>query len=311
MSTNPTGTLLDENRLLELIETEATTASALAIEMTLVAEFVDAEPDEQIDWDVDEREDEPMLVVTKIPDEQVADAPYPRQLREDDGGLVAPVPDPLVEADPPEGLGLEIDSYDSDRPLLFDAIRAGETVGFVPVRFGDGSPYRAEALPGVAEDSDPVAEETIARERDGEATPRPETVDAPIDPAVFDDVLADSGVDVSESAVVGILEAIKTHDVVGTGDHVAGVPPIAVDGRGVVLLESDAWTNRLAPELEARGVSVADDVLEGAREIHERQTARLINRSERDGDAVLEGEYEPVVVEATETAEWDVSERDD
>lgn len=308
MSINPTGTILDDERLLELRETETTAASELALELTPVADAMDAESGDHVDWGIDEYEDEPMLVVSGIPDEQTADAPYPRRLREEDGEIVAPVPDPLVRADPPEGLGLDLDTYDAARPLLFDAITAAETIGFVPVRFDDGEPYRAEPLPGVADDSDPVAEETIAREREGDPTPRPETMDAPIDPVVFDGVMADVANDIPESAVVGILEAVETHDLVGTGEHVAGKPPLSVDDRAVVLLEADAWRDRLGPKLEANDVTVDADALEAAREVHERQAIRLIDAVETDEYADLEAAYEAVVTAERDTDEWEVSE---
>ena len=308
MSTNPTGTILDDDRLLELRETTATTASELAIELTPVAEFMDAASGDHVDWDVDEYEDEPMLVLSEIPDERTADAPYPRRLREEGGKVVAPVPDPLVRAEPPEGLGIDLEAYDADRPLLFDAITAAETIGLVPVRFDDGEPYRAEPLPDVADDSDPVAEETIAHERDGDPTPRPETMDAPIDPLVFDDVMADAPTDVPAADVVGVLEAIETHDLVGAGDHVAGKPPLSVDDRAVCLLPEDAWTERLAPDLEANGVDVDPDALETARRIHERQAMGLIDRAETTEYGDLETAYDIVVTAERDTAAWEVSE---
>ncbi|QSW98740.1 hypothetical protein [Haloterrigena alkaliphila] len=308
MATNPTGTLTDDDRLLELRETEATTASELALELTPVAEFMDAAAGDHVDWAVDEHEGEPMLVLSGIPDAQTGDAPYPRQLREEDGEIVAPVPDPLVRAAPPEGLGLDLESYDADRPLLFDAMTAAETIGVVPVRFDDGQPFRPEPSPETPDDSDPVAEETIAHERDADPAPRPEQMDAPIDSIVFDEVMADAPTDVPAADVIGLLEAIETHDVVGAGDHVAGKPPLTVDDRAVVLLADDAWTERIEPELEATGVDVDGDALEAAREAHERQALRLLDAAETTEYGNLETEYTPVVTAERDTAEWEVSE---
>lgn len=308
MSTQPTGTILDDDRLLELRETDESAADELALELTPVAEFMDAASGDRIDWNVDEYEGQPMLVCSGIPDEQVADAPYPRQLVEEANAIVAPVPDPLVRAEPPAGLGLDLESYDADRPLLFDAITAAETIGLVPVRFDDGEPYRAEPLPGVADDSDPVAEGVIEHEREVDPTPRPETMDAPIDPVVFDDVMADVANDIPEADVVGILEAIKMYGLVGTGDHVAGAPPLSIDDRAVCLLEDGAWAERLAPALEANDMGIDDDALAAAREVHERQAERLLEMADTDAYDDLEGEYEPVVTAERETAEWEVSE---
>ncbi|WP_226006320.1 hypothetical protein [Natrinema salinisoli] len=308
MSTRPTGTILDGDRLLALRETTATTASALAVEVTPVADHMGASRGDHIDWDVDDYEDEPMLVFTGIEDAATADAPYPRQLREENGEVVAPVPDPLVRAEPPAGLGLEIEAYDADDPLLFDAITAGETIGLVPVRFDEGRTYRAEPLPGVADDSDPVAEEVIDHEDRGDPTPRPETMSAPIDPEVFESTLAEPDHDVSETDVVGVLEAIERLDLVGTGDHVAGVPPLSADHRAVCLLEDDVWTDRLGPELEANDVDVDPDALAVARTVHERQASALIDAAGATEYRGLEDEYAPVVTDARDTAEWDVSE---
>ena len=308
MATNPTGTVLDDDRLLELRETATTAASELALELTPVAEFMGAERGDHVDWDVDEYEGEPMLVISEIPDEATGDAPYPRRLREEGGELVAPVPDPLVRAEPPEGLGLDLESYDADRPLLFDAMTAAETIGLVPVRFDDGEPYRTEPLPETPDDSDPVAEETIAHERDGDPTPRPETMDAPIDPLVFDDVMADAPTDVPAADIVGILEAIETHDIASVSNHVAGKPPLTVDDRTVCLLEDGAWTERIAPGLEAEGIDVDADALEVAERIHERQAADLIDAADTDEYDDLDGEYDVVVTAERDTAAWEVSE---
>ncbi|WP_049925417.1 hypothetical protein [Halopiger goleimassiliensis] len=306
MSTNPTGTVLDDDRTLELRETATTAASELAIELTPVAEFMDAQVGDHIDWDVDEYEGEPMLVLSGIPESQTGDAPYPRRIREEDGDLVAPVPDPLVRAEPPEGLGLDLESYDADRPLLFDAVTLGETIGLVPVRFDDGEVYRPEPLPGVADDSDPVAEEVIDREREGDPTPRPETMDAPIDPLVLDDVMADAPTDVPVADVIGILEGIETHDVVSVADHAAGTDPVSVDERVVSFLPADSWAERIAPALETADVDVDGDAIEVAAAIHERQAEELLARADERPD--LDGEYEPVVTDERDTAEWEVSE---
>lgn len=308
MSTRPTGTILDDDRLLALRETDETTASELAVEVTPVADYMGASSGDHVDWDVDDYEDVPMLVFSGIEEAATADAPYPRQLREENGEIVAPVPDPLVRAEPPEGLGLDLETYDADDPLLFDAITTGETIGLVPVRFDDGRTYRSEPLPGVADDSDPVAEEVIEHEDRGDPTPRPETMSAPIDADVFESALAEADRDAPDPAVVGILEAIERLDLVGTGDHVAGVPPLAADHRAVILLEEDVWTDRLGPELESNDVEVNPDALAVARTVHERQARVLIDEAETSDYRGLEEEYAPVVTDARDTAEWEVSE---
>ncbi|MGQ3414155.1 hypothetical protein ACT4ML_18155 [Natrinema sp. LN54] len=308
MSTRPTGTVLDDDRLLALRETDETAASELAVVVTPVADHMGAASGDHIDWDVDDYEDVPMLVCSGIEEAATADAPYPRQLREEGGEIVAPVPDPLVRADPPEGLGLDLESYDTDDPLLFDAITTGETIGLVPVRFDNGETYRADPLPGVADDSDPVAEEVIAHEDRGDPTPRPETMSAPIDADAFEAALAAADRDAPATDVIGILEAIERFDLVGTGDHVAGVPPLSADERAVCLLEDDVWTARLGPELEAESVDVDPDALAVARAVHERQARELIDAAGTTEYEGLADEYAPIVTDARDTTEWDVAE---
>lgn len=304
MSKRPTGTMRDD-RLLELREIDETTASALAIDVTAVVDRMEAAAGDHIDWDIDERDQLPMLVLSRIDEAATADAPYPRQLREEESAVLAPVPDPLVRAEPPEGLGLEIDDYDPDRSLLLDVVGSEETVGFVPIRFSDGTVYGSEPLPDTDTDSDPVAEETIERESGGDPTPRPETVSAPIGPDLLESALTDVE---DESAVVGLLEGIERHDVVGPDDTVAGYPPLSVENRALCVLEAGFWAEEVAPRLEAAGVEVDADALEDAREIHERQAERIVEDADEDEYREAISEYDVAVTDERDTAAWDVSE---
>lgn len=303
MAKRPTGTMRDD-RLLELRETNETAASSLAIDVTAVVDRMEASADDHIDWDIDERDDLPMLVVSRIDEAATADAPYPRQLREEGSLVVAPVPDPLIQAEPPDGLGLEIDDYDPDRPLLLDVIGTEETIGFVPVRFSDGTVYGAEPLPDVETDSDPIAEETIDHESGGDPSPRPETVSAPIDPDLLEAVLADSD---SESDVIGLLEAIERHDIVGPDDTVAGYPPLSVENRALCILEEGSWTDEIAPELKAADVDVNMDSLGIVRTIHERQAERLVEAADESEYQEAIPEYDVVVTEERDTTESEVA----
>ncbi|TYL36605.1 hypothetical protein CV102_21375 [Natronococcus pandeyae] len=311
MSKRPTGTTMDDDRLHELRETDETTASALAIDVSALADRMRATPGDPIDWTVDdEREELPMLVVSAIDEEATGEAPYARQLREEDEAVVAPVPDTLLEADPPDGFGLDLSTYDENRALLFDVITIDETIGFVPVRFSDGEPFAADPLPDVAEDSDPVAEETIAREGGGDPTPRPETVSAPIDADLLESALADIDADAEELAsdVAGILEGIERHDVVGPDDIVSAHPPLAVESRVLCLLEEGFWTSEIAPRLEAVGVDVGEAALEVARQGHERQAEQLIEAADEPEYRDAAPEYDVAVTGERDTAEWEVSE---
>ncbi len=299
---------MDDDRLHELRETDETAASTLAIDVSALADRMRASPGDPIDWavDDDEREDLPMLVLSAIDEEATGEAPYARQLREEGEAVVAPVPDALLEADPPDGLGLDLAAYDESRALLFDAVTTDETIGLVPVRFSDGEPFAADPLPGVAEDSDPVAEETLEHESGGDPTPRLETISAPVDADLLESVLADA--DASDSDVVGILEAIDRHDAVGPDDIVSAYPPLSVGGRVCCLLGEGFWTSEMAPRLEAVGVDVGDDALEVAREVHERQAEQLIETAGEPEYRDATSEYEVAVTGERDTAEWEVSE---
>ncbi|WP_408958759.1 hypothetical protein [Natrinema sp. 74] len=305
MSTRPTGTVLDDDRLLELRETDETAASELAVVVTPVTEYLNVTRGGHVDWDIDQHEEQPMLVCSGIEDAATADAPYPRELREENGETVAPIPDTLVRAEPPQGLGIALEGYDANRPLLFDAITSGETIGLIPIRFDDGEAYRAESLPDVGSDSDPVAEEVIEHEGRGDPTPRPETMDAPIDPAVLETVLAER--DADETNVIGLLEAVERSDLIGTGEHVAGVPPLSVDSRAVCMLPEDVWTERLGPELEAEGVETDSEALAAVQAVHELQARALIDIAATTEYEGLEDEYTLVVTDAQDTTEWDVA----
>ncbi|WP_336345759.1 hypothetical protein [Halalkalicoccus ordinarius] len=69
-----------------------------------------------------------------------------------------------------------------------------DAVVLEPVRFADGTPYRSEPVCEASEDGDPVAE-THLEERGDDASPRAETVNAPIDAAIIDGVVGGTGVD--------------------------------------------------------------------------------------------------------------------
>ncbi|WP_247000248.1 hypothetical protein [Halosolutus gelatinilyticus] len=308
MSKRPIGTTTDDDRLHELRETAETAASTFAIDVSALADRMRARPGDPIDWAVDDdaREKFPMLVTSAIDERATGDAPHARRLREEGEAVVAPVPDPLLDADPPDGIGLDLDTYEPDRGLLFEAITTDETIGFVPVRFRDGEPFAAEPLPGVAEDSDPVAEETIRHESDRDPAPQAKTLDAPIDPDLLEETIAE--LDADRSTVTAALEAIERQELAGTGDHVADRPPLSVDDRAVCLLPDDAWTDRLAEELEAASVDLTDDALRAAREIHEREAMRLAEAAGKRDYYTPSTEYAAVVTAERETAEWEVSE---
>lgn len=345
MSKRPTGTSMDDDRLLELREAEETTASTYAVRVTPLLERMDVDAGDSVDWSVDERsrgDDVPMLVFGRITEGESnararSNAAHPRELRErerevearggnaDEGEseteVFAPVPDTLLETDPPDGLGLEFDALERNSPesedggahgtLLFESIGTDETVGLIPVRFDDGTPFRSEPLPDASGRSDPVAEAELASdESTPDPAPRPETLDAPIDADVLEAVLDETSV--SFEVLADVLERTSRRRLVGEADAVGEYPPLAIDDRGICVVDPSIWTDRIAPQLESDGDHEIDrDGLEAARMAHNRQAKALLaddstdrTRDYRDFDE----EYDAVVTDERETAEWNVAE---
>lgn len=307
MSERPTGTSMDDDRLLALREGHAESdaeESTYAVVVTDLVERMELSADALVDWNADERDETPMLVFGPISEDEVADAAYPRRLYETDGEVFVPVPDSLLRTDPGDGLGLDLASYDDGNPLLFEAIGTDSTVGLVPARFGDGTPYGREPRPDAPEDSDPVAEGVLEREG-GDPSPRPETLDAPIDPDLVERAIAETDVVLDDLAPV--LEGIRRRSLVGEAESVSDRPPLTVDERAVCLVD-DAWSTAIPAGLEAEVDEVA---LEAAKSVHERQAERLIDRAGAEEYRSVRAEYDAVVTDERDTAEWEVASTED
>lgn len=300
MSRSPTGTSMDEDRLLELREGHEAADATYVVAAADLLERTALSADDLVDWSPDEEGGDPMLVFGPLAEAAIDDAAYPRRIYDLDGETYVPVPDELLEAPPPDGLGLDLETYDPDAPLLFEAVATDETVGLLPVRFADGRPYAQEPQPDVSERSDPVAEAELEREgRD--PTPRPETVDAPIDPDLLEESV--TATDADPGAVTAVLEELNRRELVGEGDIVSERPPLSVDDRAVCLLPGDAWEAELGPRLEEED----PDALEAAGEIHERQARRLVDEAGAEEYRGFDEEYAAVVTFERETAAWEVA----
>ncbi|ELZ01974.1 hypothetical protein [Natrialba asiatica] len=328
MSKRPTGTM-DVDRLLELrvadavlpAETDSDPLPAAAdqrrtesgdertyvVNITDLVERTELPPDPIIDWSTDDRDADPMLVFAPLPPDEIDDAAFPRRVIETDDGTYAPVPDDLLRIDPSSGLGIDLAAYDDDNPLLFEAVATDETIGLLPARFADGTPFDAEPLPETPSESDPVAEETLAHEfgadTDAEAgtraTPRLETVDAPIDAEIIATVVDET--ETAESELADALERIHQYDLLSIEDIVPGREPLSVDGRVIFPVPADAWTVEVGAELDAD-----EGVLEAARTAHERQANRLLERAEATDyrDELADDEFAVAVTVELDTTEW-------
>ncbi|WP_049915369.1 hypothetical protein [Natrialba taiwanensis] len=330
MSKRPTGTM-DVDRLLELrvadavlpAETDSNPLPADAdqrrtesgdertyiVDITDLVERTELPSGPVIDWNTDARDADPMLVFAPLPLDEIDDAAFPRRVIETDAGTYAPVPDDLLRVDPDSGLGIDLTTYDDDNPLLFEAVATDETIGLLPARFADGTPFDAEPLPETPSESDPVAEETLAHEFETEvdadteattrATPRPETVDAPIDAEIIATVVDET--ETAESELADALETIHQHDLLRIEDIVPGREPLSVDGRVIFPVPADAWTIEVGAELDAD-----EGVLEAARTAHERQANRLLERADATDyrDELADDEFAVAVSVELDTTEW-------
>lgn len=298
---------MDEDRLLELRRSRESAESAYAVAVTPLSERLELTAGDPIDWDVDAREGELMLVFGRPAEYDRSEAAYPRRLREGDGEVLAPVPDQFLEADPPRGLGLDLEPGD-DASLLFDSVAMERTVGLLPVRFEDGTPYEAEPLPDAPERSDPIAEAALEHgDATGTPEPRPETLDAPIDPEVIEATLQET--DVAYEHLASALEELSRRRLVGEADAVADYPPLALDDRGICVVDPEVWTDRLADQLAVDGAT-----LQAARTAHVRQATALLSAADAPKRAreyrEFDEAYDAVVTDERETAEWEAVDAD-
>jgi hypothetical protein len=225
----------------------------------------------------------PSLALVPVPGDEVPDETVAGHVGRGDA---FPIPKALVT----EGLELDPGEYDDDNPLLLkpDEIDEGVAAAAMPtgapapaaetalelqpVRFANGTPYRDEPAPEASLDSDPVAEEELARASDAEGAPQSGTVSASVNSSFVDDVLADREADRDE-----VIKAISRHGLVDEGDDATEYDPLVVDGREVIVVEADFWETEIAAE-----VGVGREALDAARESHYRQAAGLFERSNAD-----------------------------
>lgn len=289
---------VDEERLVPLLARE----NEFLVDVTDPVRMTDIPESGSFAWRLRDAGDVPSLAFAPVDDPGEAGDLPTSELSTADDALTLPVPERFLA----DGLDLDTEAYDDDDPLLFelderdDGIAAGMTAGgepagtvapaieLAPVRFSDGTPYRGEPAAEPELDSDPVAEETLAREGSDEASPSPESVSAPLDAAVVGEVL--DATDAPRGEVLRALETIAREDLIGQEDDDSSSDPLTVDERELVALDDESWNAAVAAELGAD-----DGVLDAVREIHARQADELlapdVEAAERFEDRV------PVVVQ--------------
>lgn len=298
MAENPIGTVTDRERLVPLHANDG----EFTVDVTEPVRMADVPEEGSFAWSLREAGDVPRLALAPVDDADEAGALPVRELSTDGERLTIDVPDPLVD----DGLDLDAETYDDDAPLLFrsDEITDGVAVGMdaggepgavadvalelVPLRYADGRPYRNEPVDDGELDSDPVAEAALDRENGGAGAPRSESISAPIDAPILDDVVETTGV--PREPVVGALEAMTRHELVGEADDDTPYEPLTADDRVLVGLDDATWRDEVVPELD-----VDDATAEATREVHARQADVLLGDAE-DARERFEGRT-PVVLQ--------------
>lgn len=305
MAENPIGTAAEEKRLIPL----RTGGDAFYVEVAEPADVAGIPTEDPVAWTldpdpdpseaVDEEAGAPRLYFGSVSDEDQEEAIHTRAPSTEGEAIAIEVPRSLLT----DGLGLDLEAYDDENPLLFEPVVLEEpvaarteadapaplldpVVGLVPVRFGDGTPYRDEVLPETDRESDPVVEAHLDREAD--SIPRPETASAPIDPEVIDRVVETA--DVSRSDLVETLEAIQRADVVDESDAANEYAPLTAEDRVAVVVDPDTWGE------VAAAVEGDPDALDAARRAHEQQAEELVRRADASEYHGFAAEHDAVVV---------------
>lgn len=296
MAQNPIGTVADEERLVPLL----TRDGGFYVDVTAPVRDADVAEDGPVVWRSREAGDVNRLAFAPVDDPEAAGDLYTGELSSRDGAVRLTVPEPLLV----DGLDLDTEAYDDDNALLFEprALTDGMAVGMtregepggaveqaielVPVRYADGTPFRAEPVPELSVDSDPIAEGELARAGGDEGTPQSGAISAPISPTVIEEVLDTT--DAPRTDVIQALETIARHRLVGEADDAPPGEPVAVDDRVVVGLDDETWA------ATAARLDVGDAAIEATKAIHARQADDILRRSEVDPQR-LEGTI-PVVL---------------
>lgn len=296
MAQNPIGTVTDEDRLVALLLRDGT----FLVDVTDPVRTADVPETGTFAWRLLTGGEVPRLAFAPVDEpDDAGDVPM-AELDPDGDRYTLSVPRSYLS----EGLGLDADAYDPDNPLLFkpeestEGLAVGMTlegepggsvgvaIELTPVRFDDGTPFRAEPVPESSMDSDPIAEGELARRPGDDGAPQSGTVSAPIDASVVDEVVA--ATEAQRSEVIRGLETLSREGLVSEADDAVDEPP-TVDDRALVALDDDTWRERVVPELD-----VSDAAVEAVRAIHARQAERLLG-SDRDEVERFEGRT-PVVV---------------
>lgn len=220
--------------------------------LNMGVQFRDAgiEAGDHVEFDFVWDEDGAMLRLGKIPSSEADDSPRARKVTDRGDTLSVKPPKDYLEDDPTFGLGLDIDHYDNDNPLLLEALVAEESIALFPVGFADDLEQEGEED---APDSSEQASGDVDDERRGH----------PVAPEAVATAAQLTGVD--EADVDAALEAIA--DVVSVEDveRVEEFELLEADDRVVAVVDREAWA-RIAEE-----VGLEDAVAEAARMAHTQQ----------------------------------------
>lgn len=127
----------DERTHRELVRLRTASEGSWVLNMKRYFDAAGFEAGDSVEFDLVWDDDQPMLMLGKLPADDVDAARDPRTVTDRGASLSINPPKPLLEDDTEygHGLGLEYDAYDNDNPLCFDPMVDEGVIALLPVGF--------------------------------------------------------------------------------------------------------------------------------------------------------------------------------
>ena len=275
---------VDDSTLRTLYQNEGKNAESYSLHVTEAVDAAGIDREATVDVDILADESPPVLAVIEIPDEEQTVARFGRTLGYDGSSSRVRIPPTLLRRDRPQGLGLDLDEYDKDNPLLFEPIPMEGVVFLEPVRYADGTSFTQDG-----EDDEDDAR-TIQNEH-------AEQHSVPID--VVNQTAQVTGVtrDAIHTALAVVEEfeiepdSQPVDDVVEVGDETDAIIYILEEGRTVadfLDVEPDAVTEAVEQLFQDLATDLAAEVRDRdlARRVKKRAVlVETITDTDREGDS--------------------------
>lgn len=241
-------------------------------------------------WD----EDGPMLLLGKIPSDEADDSQRARKVSDRGSTLSVKPPKEFLEDDPEFGLGLDIDTYDNDNPVLLDSMVTAGSVGLVPLGFADELEELSESETETETAAEAATEAETEADVDGADAEDQADTSGPGHPVGVDAVTTAAqltGID--EDELHGALETLQDTVTVDDVEAADDFEPLDAGDRVVIVVEREAW-ERLE---ETLGLDHA--LAEAARMAHTQQAEDLAVDYGGDEFRRFSRQYSAVVFDAS------------